>query len=253
MPGLDKNAMSICAERLNHLAKPLYSLGHLESIATEIAGLSCEERPVYDTAALLLFSTHKATEPAQRILSVASHTIAMPVTVARLRAGLPPTAAFDFGRGIAEDLAFDTGIIGLGLTDESAAELVDALMDENGDLRYPADEFLAHVPEHLQLSVSALIGAIIAAAHNSSLVLPSDAATELVARYVEQLAPDVRPYLLHLEGTLLALGDTLPGITACAGALIVEAALAALNDMKTFEETKVAIANDGPGKDKQRR
>ena len=253
MPGLDKNAMSICAERLNHLAKPLYSLGHLESIATEIAGLSCEERPVYDTAALLLFSTHKATEPAQRILSVASHTIAMPVTVARLRAGLPPTAAFDFGRGIAEDLAFDTGIIGLGLTDESAAELVDALMDENGDLRYPADEFLAHVPEHLQLSVSALIGAIIAAAHNSSLVLPSDAATELVARYVEQLAPDVRPYLLHLEGTLLALGDTLPGITACAGALIVEAALTALNDMKTFEETKVAIANDGPGKDKQKR
>ncbi len=63
----------------------------------------------------------------------------------------------------------------------------------------------------------------------------------------------MRPYLLHLDGTLTNLGDTLPGITACAGALIVLAALSALNDMKTFEETKVAIADDGPGKEKQKK
>lgn len=253
MPDLDKNAMRACQTRLDHLAKPLYSLGHLESIATEAAGIACEERPEFDLATLLLFSTHKETEPAQRILSAASRTIPMAVTVGRLRMGLPPTAAFDFGRNTAEDLAFETSVIGLGLTDDASARLAAALLTDDGDLRYPADEFLAHVPEDLQLSVSALIGAIIAAAHNSSLILPSDGATELVTRYVEELAPSVRPYILHLEGTLTSLGDTLPGITACAGALIVEAALAMLNHMKTFEETKVAIANDGPGAEKQKR
>ena len=253
MPDLDKNAMRACQMRLDHLAKPLYSLGHLESIATEAAGIACEERPEFDLAKLLLFSTHKETEPAQRILSAASRTIPMAVTVGRLRMGLPPTAAFDFGRNTAEDLAFETSVIGLGLTDDASARLAAALLTDDGDLRYPADEFLAHVPEDLQLSVSALIGAIIATAHNSSLILPSDNATELVTRYVEELAPSVRPYILHREGTLTALGDTLPGITACAGALIVEAALAMLNHMKTFEETKVAIANDGPGAEKQKR
>ena len=252
MPSLDKDCMTVCQRRLDHLAKPLYSLGHLESIAVEIAGLSCEERPEMDAQALLLFSTHKEQEPGQRILSAASRTITMPVTIARLRTGLPPTAAFDFGRTTAEDIAFDTPILGLGLTDDIAEELCRALMDADGELRYAPDDFLAHVPETLQLPVSALVGAIIAAAHNSSLILPADAATELVARYTERLAPGVRPYLLHLEGTLLRLGDTLPGITACAGALIVEAALAVLNDMKTFEETKVATASDGPGKEKQR-
>ena len=252
MPHLDHAAMKTCQSRLDHLSKPLYCLGHLESIATEIAGISSEERPEMDEAALLLFSMHKETEPGQRILSAASHTIQMPVTIGRLRAGLPPTAAFDFGRTTAEDLAFDTPIVGLGLTDDVSSELAAALLTPDGDLRYPADEFLAHVPEALQLPVSALIGAIIATAHNSSLILPSDNATELIARYTEELAPGIRPYILHLEGTLLALGDTLPGITACAGALIIEAALAALNDMKTFEETKVAIANDGPGKEKQK-
>ena len=254
MPAPDHASMMACQKRLDHLAKPLYSLGHLESIATEFAGIACEGRPEKEQEpALLLFSTQKETVPRQRILSAVAHTIEMPVTIGRLRMGLPPTAAFDFARVTAEDITLDATILGLGLTEDIAAPLADALMDDDGELLYAPEDFLAHVPKALQLPVSALIGAIIAAAHNSTMILPSDAATELVARYTERLAPDVRPYLLHLDGTLTNLGDTLPGITACAGALIVEAALSALNDMKTFEETKVAIADDGPGKEKQKK
>ena len=107
------------------------------------------------------------------------------------------------------------------------------------------------MPEHLRLTVSALVGAIVAAAHNSSLILPADAATDLVARYTELLAKDARPYILH-TGDLLSLGRTRPGVTACASALIVRAALSVLCDMKTFAETKVAPANDGPGKERQK-
>lgn len=252
MPELDKSAMAVCQGRLDHLAKPLYSLGHLESIAAELAGISCEERPDKDIGqALLLFGTQGLPDAESIALAAASHDICMPLTLGRLREGLPPTAGFDFGRVTAEDITFDTLLLGLGLTGDIEDELTAALCTEDGGLRYAPEEFLAHVPEHLRLTVSALVGAIVAAAHNSSLILPADAATDLVARYTELLAKDARPYILH-TGDLLALGRTRPGVTACASALIVRAALSVLCDMKTFAETKVAPANDGPGKERQK-
>ena len=165
MPAPDHASMMACQKRLDHLAKPLYSLGHLESIAAEFAGIACEGRPEKDQEpALLLFSTQKETVPRQRILSAVAHTIEMPVTIGRLRMGLPPTAAFDFARVTAEDITLDASILGLGLTEDIAAPLADALMDDDGELLYAPEDFLAHVPKALQLPVSALIGAIIAAA-----------------------------------------------------------------------------------------
>ena len=41
------------------------------------------------------------------------------------------------------------------------------------------------------------------------------------------------------------------GVTAIAGISLVLASLHMLNDMKTFSEAQVAVANDGPGKGKQ--
>ncbi len=251
MPELDRQAMNICQSRLDHLAKPLYSLGHLESIAVELAGISCEERPDKDLReALLLFGTQGLEGNLETVLAAASHALCLPITFGHLRANLPPTAGFDFGRVTAEDITFDTPLLGLGLTDDIAGELTAALCTEDGRERYAPEEFLAHVPEHLRLTVSTLVGAIIAATHNSSLILPADTATDLIARYTERLAPDARPYILHPAG-LLDLGKTLPGITACASTLVVRAALAVLCDMKTFAETKVAPASDGPGKERQ--
>ena len=39
--------------------------------------------------------------------------------------------------------------------------------------------------------------------------------------------------------------------TACLGIKIIDAALHMLNDMKTFAEARVSVANDGPGAGRQ--
>jgi nicotinate-nucleotide--dimethylbenzimidazole phosphoribosyltransferase len=89
------------------------------------------------------------------------------------------------------------------------------------------------------------MGAILAAAHNSSLIFIGDPATDIIARYTEALCPDIRPYVLHPEPRLMQLEVTAPGgLTGCLSLHILEAALSALNNMKTFEETKVSLALD---------
>ena len=178
--------------------------------------------------------------------------------MAYLRDKFPPTAAFNFGRMIAEDITFTTPLLAVTcMTPKDAPlsvseELKAALLDENGNLKYAAEDFLTHVPKHLQGMVSALTGAMIAGSHNSSLIVLDNPATEIIARYTEQLCPAIRPYILHTQPMLLQLGMTTDGGgIACLGLCIIDAALHMLNDMKTFEETSVSIAADGPGAKKQ--
>ena len=97
-----------------------------------------------------------------------------------------------------------------------------------------------------------LSGAIIAAAHNSSFILLDDGAAEIIARYTELLCPAVRPYILHVQPALLTMDITCPGgLVASLGFGLVEASLHVLNDMRTFAETRVAVASDGPGAGRQ--
>ena len=125
-------------------------------------------------------------------------------------------------------------------------------MNPDGSLRYEADEFLQKAPEAYRPAIGAIIGAIIAAAHNSSFILLDDEATEIIARYTELLCPEVRPYILHVQPALLQADITLPGgIIASIGLNITEAALHMLNDMRTFADTKVSVSQDGPGVCKQ--
>ena len=134
-----------------------------------------------------------------------------------------------------------------------ADDLSAALLTEGGALRYAPDDFLRHAPAAYRGIISALMGAIIAAAHNCSFILLDDRTVDLVARYTERLCPAVRPYLLHPRALLLT-GETLPGgITACLTAIIVEASLTMLNEMKTFAEAGVSVAADGAGVGRQHR
>ncbi len=79
-----------------------------------------------------------------------------------------------------------------------------------------------------------------------------DPLTESVARCAESLSPTLAPYLLHVQPDYLALSlDAGGGIAASLGMRLVDAALHMENDMKTFAETAVAVAADGPGKGRQ--
>ncbi|MBQ4152480.1 MAG: nicotinate-nucleotide--dimethylbenzimidazole phosphoribosyltransferase, partial [Schwartzia sp.] len=180
--------------------------------------------------------------------------------IAHLRKDRPLTEAFDFGREIGEALSFSDPILGVALTESApddavgtkAARLRKSLLNEDGSLRYEASEFLQKTPKELQTEVSALLGAIIAGAHNNALIVLDDESTEIIARYAEVLCPAVKPYILHTQPALLQLGMTITGgCTACLGIKIVDAALHMLNDMKTFAEARVSVANDGPGAGRQ--
>ena len=160
--------------------------------------------------------------------------------------------AFNFGRNLAEEISFDTPIIAMTdlsnlIVDKLADKFSKALLTKKGKLKYPPEEFLRHVPKDYQCMTGAIIGAIVAAVHNSTLIVVDKGAIEIIARYLEKICPEVRPFILHSAQLIVYESDEgnptgLDGEAACIGVEIVEAALTALNDMKSFDETGVKRA-----------
>ncbi|MBP2649659.1 MAG: cobT 3 [Firmicutes bacterium] len=114
------------------------------------------------------------------------------------------------------------------------------------------------------LEFAAMVGAILAAAAGGALIVIDGLATAAAAVIAVKLAPKVQEYLvgshfpdepahaealgiigieayLHLE---LKVGE---GAGAALGIALVDASLCMLNEMKTFGEAEVAVAQDGPG------
>ncbi len=253
MQGLDEEAMEACQKRLDNLAKPIYSLGALEEIAAETAGILGDERPITDQQAALLIFTDKKLAAMQEALTQSFTELAeAKPCLLRLRTGRSTAAAFNFGRDVAEQISMGYPILALSFGEEMGPALREALLTEKGSLRYKPDEFLAHAPAKYHPHISACMGAMIAAAHNCTLVLLDDEATAIIARYTQELCPNLQPYLLYLQPNLITADIKVPGgLTAMLGLRIVYASLYMLNKMKTFAETKVSIANDGPGAEKQ--
>lgn len=257
-PALDTIAMAASQKRIDSLAKPIYSLGRLEELAVRLAGVTGEARPPLGTRrALLIFAAKEPSARQKRLISAFSAHAEVPVTLALLDRDSKPAEAFAFGQKIARELAADGSLLGLALaaeTDEMSREKA-ARYDETFR---PAKEdaallsLLQNLPPALQREAAAILGALCAAAQSRCLVLLDNPATESVAHLAETLAPTLKPYLLHVQSDYLALG--LPascGIAASLGMRLVDAALHMENDMKTFAETAVAVAADGPGKGRQ--
>ena len=160
----------------------------------------------------------------------------------------------------AEDVTFKVPIVGISIAsdlkndDDINSELKDILLTSDGKLKFKADEFLRQIPKSRQNLVSAVIGAIVSSAHNSSLVIADSGAVSLIARYVEQLCPAVRPYILHADKLFFdnyVLPEECDGECICIAIEIVRAALFAISNMKTFKETGVSTAIDGLGVNRQ--
>ena len=257
-PALDTIAMAACQKRIDSLAKPIYSLGRLEELAVRLAGVTGEARPPLGARrALLIFAAKEPSARQKRLISAFISHAEAPVTLALLDRDSKPAEAFAFGQKIARELAADSSLLGLALaaeTDEMAREKA-ARYDE---AFRPAKEgteslnLLQNLSPALQREAAAILGALCAAAQSRCLVLLDDPATESVAHLAETLAPTLKSYLLHVQSDYLALA--LPascGVAASLGMRLVDAALHMENDMKTFSETAVAVAADGPGKGRQ--
>ena len=257
-PTLDTIAMAASQKRIDSLAKPIYSLGRLEELAVRLAGVTGETRPPLGARrALLIFAAKEPSARQKRLISAFISHAEAPVTLALLDRDSKPAEAFAFGQKIARELAANGSLLGLALAaemDEAAREKA-ARYDEAFRLAKEDAALLGllqNLSPALQREAAALLGAFCAAAESRCLVLLDDPATESIAHFAETLAPTLKPYLLHVQSDYLALG--LPascGIAASLGMRLVDAALHMENDMKTFAETAVAVAADGPGKGRQ--
>lgn len=114
------------------------------------------------------------------------------------------------------------------------------------------------------LAIAGLVGIILGAAAGRAAVVLDGLATSAAALLAVNLAPGVKPYLLgsHFAAEpahekALALLDVSAyiqlkmnlgeGTGAALGMSVINATLHMLNDMKTFGEAEVAVAQDGPG------
>ena len=162
--------------------------------------------------------------------------------------------AFEFGRLQGENISLGSQIMGLSLIDNDTA-LIDAmanmLCDTQGNLKLQPGTFMTQLPGEMQLIASAVLGAIIAATHNRTMIILGDRAVTALASYAAQLVPEIQPFLLPIEPPLYHMAVKIPGITACIGMRLADAAIHIVNDMKTFSEAQVATANDGPGAGRQ--
>lgn len=263
MPTPDREAMEACKLRIDNLTKPVDSLGCLEQIATELAGCSGNERPNIETSrmAMICFTAQDSVPPAmEETMAAQADLIGARLAIAQLSPGKRAAAAFDFGREEGERYAVMNEVIALSATDGEgepcgamSSALRQALLTESGALRFRGDDFLDHVSPRYQGIVSSLLGAMIAAAHNGAMIVLDSEAVQIVARYAAKIAPELRSFLLPVEPPLTGIGAQLPGLTAACGLQIVRASLFMLNEMKTFDETNVSTASDGPGAKRQHR
>lgn len=265
MPDLHYKAMELCREYLDSLTKPKKSLGLLEDIAAQVAGITNSEKPSNRLRHAALAFTNAENSPKNTARKTARHNVSMDLSMTartfakKIFMGIVdpkqnPTVAFNFGRTLAEEISFSMPVIVLTELSDWRLDKIDerfasALLNRRGDLKVDPENFLNFVPKKFQCLTGALIGAMIAAAHNSTLIVIDCGAVEIVARYLEKLCPQIRPFILHATDLInydFAPGQRIgfDGEIGCIGAEIVEAALTALNEMKTFSDTGVAVAVD---------
>ncbi len=278
---LSKEAMETCRVRIDHLTKPLYSLAQLETMVERLAGILNDPQPSKDTPfAVLVVGGEEATEEEQTILvyekfqkivtptKAAAKPLDAPVML--LNVGNEAMEAsiveeyIETGRSIAEQL-YDQGIrvIGLGNIPSKAEEECFGLLDTLGEGALSLEAWTATLGETTPVLVT-LVGVVLGAAELRMGVFFDNEVTGLAAVLAAAYVPMVKEYLYTSvnygtdvqEKELQYLGKTAPlhfgftwaaGLGSTLGLSTMRAALFMLNDMKTFEEAGVAIAEDGPG------
>ncbi len=270
MPRLHDRPMNNCRDILDSLTKPKGSLGYLEEIAIQVAGIANEDCPTNKLRHAALAFTNFENCPslidpdnynpkapgARRDISMdfsaTTRTFGMKIFLGLVDPKENLNVAFNFGRNLAEEISFDTPIIAMTalsnlLVEKLNENFTKKLLTKKGELRYTPEEFLQHVPKNYRVMTSSIIGAIVAAAHNSTLIVVDTGAIDVITRYLEKICPAVRPFILHSSQLIEYKSDDgeplgFDGEAACMGVEIVEAALAAINDMKTFDDTGVEKA-----------
>lgn len=265
---LDSEAMDKCQLRLDNLTKPINSLHAFEHLARQIAGITGNHRPkALKKSIVLLAGKHSTPKMISNFraggsaINIFAEHVSAHVVLVDMRAATDVIQAIKVGIKIArQEIEKGSQILGigeLGINTISNASLDICISQNENDLL----DVLSKIGG---LEIAGLVGVILGAASGGAAVVLDGLSTSLAALIAVRIAPGVKDYLiashfsvepehkdvldiigipayLHLD---MSLGE---GTGAALGISLVNASLHVLNDMKTFGEAEVAVAEDGPG------
>lgn len=237
LPPVDKSVQEECSLYIDNLAKPIHSLGRLENLAIQLAGITHTKRPRQLKKALVYFSLTDQPVP-QTVISFAHHAGAV----------LYPVQLSNDTAAAANDIAL--------FMDELVRryQLIALTTDTNlTDTNYTTD-LIKTACQHIAAGSAAIIADNdIVLAGAAAACQADDALKDYIITPVKQYSPlgrqseqqlNLMPYLdLNIQTT--------NGIGAALTLKLIDASLHMLNDMKTFGTAGVSVANDGPGAGRQ--
>ena len=259
---LDEAAMEKCRTRLDNLTKPLGSLGSFEELALKMAGITGQPRLRELHPRLVVIDGNRRTPGVLEVFArhVGAEIVAMDTAAAAEVNAATLSEALSRGLLVGTEAA-KARVVGLGMAGELSPIAVAAVSTwfRDGD-----EEWLGVLQQAGSLELAEMTGVILGAAAGGAVVVLDGLATGLAALLAVRLAPLAKEYLLashfaaepaHAE--VLRLLD-LPaylylglnfgeGVGAALGISLLQASLHMLNDMKTFGEAQVHVAEDGPG------
>ena len=260
---LDLTAMTKCQLRLDNLTKPLGSLHAFEHLACKMAGITGRARPQRTTPVLVLMNGSRRTCGLTDVFAGEVGARLVCFDVAEAGRSTPPQIDRALEQGIKIACAATAGgtqVIGAGVTGDPDMVLLGRIIDQ---VRSGASGRTI-LNEAGSFELAGLVGVMLGAAASGAAIVLDGATTSAAALLACQMAPLVRERLVGshfsaepLQAEILELTD-LPaylylgmnvgeGVGAVLGISLIHAALHVLNDMKTFGEAAVSVAEDGPG------
>lgn len=229
IPAPDEELRQSCQYYLDNLAKPIRCCGRLEDIALQLAVSADDKKPSLNLprAILCLTADDKYNGKIAPLGTAFAKSAETKIYTVNLPDDITPDAAFAAGTAAVSCLKERLQISIMGLALDSRPDSFSCGTDS---------------------LTAALQGIIASAAGNSmTIVLDNPDIENMAADCVEEI-PAAAPYLLHVQPELLKLDVDCPGgLVAALGITLAEAALHMINDMRTFADAGVAVAEDGPG------
>lgn len=260
---LDLTAMTKCQLRLDNLTKPLGSLHAFEHLACKMAGITGRTRPQRTKPVLVLMNGSRRTPGLTDVFVDEVGARLVCFDVAEVIGPTPQQIDRALEQGIkiaCTATAVGTQVIGTGVTGKPDLVLLGRIIDQ---VRSGASGRTI-LNEAGSLELAGLVGVMLGAAASKAAIVLDGATTSAAALLACQMAPLVRDRLVgsHFsaepqQAEILELAN-LPaylylgmnvgeGVGAVLGISLIHASLHVLNDMKTFGEAAVSVAEDGPG------
>lgn len=275
---LNHEAMEKCQLRLDNLSKPLGSLHSFEHLARQLAGITGNARPRILPKSIIIMARGDAKDIlAVNVLAahVGAHVAVIDIDTLAPNLNITTekkvTSALQAGIAAAgQEIAKGVKIIGIGCSGPDIYTGGKSIIAQYNfyDNKCGIEHQLAILHQAKSLEIAGLVGVILGAAAGGVAVVLDGLATAAAALVAVNIVPGVKDYLIgsHLAIdpahqtalTLLKLpaylefdmiGDD--GTGAALGMSLINASLHVINDMKTFGEADVAIAQDGPGASRQ--